>query len=178
MKVGNIKFILLVALAFAVSFAAYFFMGSRAVDIEDTNGPEDMSLAVLTEADIINRGKGTIVGGPKTKEHKGHFLGVNVSSGTRYFQDDFSGVYVLQQWDILWATDLYFTLYDFQVTGGNFQMYMLYEDEIIATIQPGAECTFHVNEVMEKVESGKYYLVIAGESAAFEFTSFDLEDEV
>lgn len=165
---------LLVVLLVVAVVVAYFVIGNNAVVFEDTNGPDDMSLAILTEEDILSRGAGMAVSGPRTKEHKGTFLGLDMTSGTKYDQDAFSGVYVVEEWDFLLASDLFFTLYDFEVTGGNFRMCVVSEDAILADLQPGELCEFR----MDDLPRGKYALVIAGESAAFSFTSFDFEEDI
>ena len=169
MKKGKLLLIVLVA---AILGVAYSFLGQNALVIADTNGSADSSLAVLTEADILSRGKGTVVSGPKTKESTGNLFGLDFSSGIKYYSDDFSGVYVIAEWNYLAKSDAVFTLYDFQVTGGNFRMCFVSETEILATIQPGDQCEFR----MDDLPRGSYALVVAGESAAFEFTSFDFEE--
>ena len=143
---------------------AWFFMSKNAIVIEDTNGAADTSLAVLTDEDIVNMGAGTIVKEPQTKERKGSLFGLNFTSGTEFYSDDFSGVTMLNQWDFMLNGSIYFDLYDFEVTGGNFRMCIVYEkEEIVADIQPGELVEVRMNDL----KNGKYSVVIAGESAAF-----------
>ena len=143
--------------------------------IEDTNGPDDYSLAVITDAQIAAEGKKTCVGGPNTSRNKTTFLGLTSTSGTTYFSDQFSGIRLLETWNIM-GGDLFFNLYGYRVTGGNFKMCIVHEGAVIATVEPTADGD--VAFVMKDVEPGVYDLYIAGESAAFEFMSHDFDDEL
>ena len=67
-------------------------------------------------------------------------------------------------------------LYGYEITGGNFRMCVVHEGEIIAEVEPTEDG--YVSFVMDDVEPGVYDLYIAGESAAFEFMSTDVDDEV
>ena len=143
--------------------------------IEDTNGPDDMSLAVITEADILDSDMHQSVGGPHTKVTRKRFLGITTSSETTYFAKQFSGIYLLESWDLFGGSDLFFDLYDYEVTGGNFLMCVVHDGEIIATVEPqnGEDVRF----LLEDVEDGVYNLYIVGESAAFEFGSYSFTGE-
>lgn len=141
--------------------------------IEDTNGPDDYSLAVITDTEIAADGKKVCVGGPNTSRSKTTFLGITTSTGTTYFSEQFSGIRLLDTWNII-GGDLAFDLYGYQVTGGNFKMCIVHEGEIIATVEPTEDG--NVNFMMNDVEPGVYDLYIAGESAAFEFMSTDFDD--
>lgn len=143
--------------------------------IEDTNGPDDYSLAVITDEEIAAKGRKVCVGGPDTSRSKTTFLGVTTTSGTTYFSDCFSGIRLLDSWNII-SGDLFFNLYGYEVTGGNFQMCIVHDGQVIATIEPTADGDVYF--VMNDVDPGVYDLYIAGESAAFEFMSTDFDDEV
>lgn len=143
--------------------------------IEDTNGPDDMSLAVITEADILEADMGS-VGGPHTEVTRRKFLGITTTSQTTYFSKQYSGIYLLDSWNLFANSDLFFNLYDFEVTGGNFLMCVVHDDQIIATVEPTQKGD--VQFLLEDVEDGAYYLYVVGESAAFEFQSSDFENEV
>ena len=143
--------------------------------IEDINSPDDYSLAVITNEEIAADDRKTCVGGPNTSRNKTTFLGITSTSGTTYFSKQFSGIWLLDTWNIM-TGDLFFDLYGYEVTGGNFQMCIVHEGEVIATVEPTADGM--VNFVMYDVEPGVYDLYIAGESAAFEFMSTDFDDEI
>ena len=102
-------------------------------------------------------------------------MGVTTTSGTTYFSDCFSGIRLLDSWNII-SGDLFFNLYGYEVTGGNFQMCIVHDGQVIATIEPTADGDVYF--VMNDVDPGVYDLYIAGESAAFEFMSTDFDDEV
>ena len=153
----------------------FIFSKINAMDhIEDTNGPDDYSLAVITEEQIVSTGRKQSVGGPHTSRSKTTFLGITTTSGTTYFSDRFSGIWLLDTWNIL-TGDLVFNLYGYEVTGGNFQMCVVHDGQIVAAVEPTEDG--HVYFVMDDVEPGVYDLYIAGESAAFEFMSTDFDEE-
>ena len=167
------KSLLLTGAVFAVLFIVWLLLGGSGEHIEDINGPDNYSLATIQERDFFTKGIKHAKGGPKTKTSSAHLFGITASSGTKYYSDKFSGIYYLQSWNFIGKSDLWFTLYNFEVTAGNFQMYLISEDEVIAKIEPGQEVYFE----MRDLKKGLYELVIAGESAAFEFTSFDFDDD-
>ena len=143
--------------------------------IEDINGPDDYSLAVITDEDITAKGGKKCVGGPNTSRNKTTFLGITTTSGTTYSANKFSGIWLMDTWNIMYG-DLVFNLYGYEVTGGNFKMCVVHEGEIVAEVEPTEDG--HVYFVMDDVEPGVYDLYIAGESAAFEFMSTDFDDEI
>ena len=130
---------------------------------------------MITDEEIAAEGRKACVGGPNTSRNKTTFLGVTSTGGTTYFSDKFSGIWLLDTWNIM-TGDLFFDLYGYEVTGGNFQMCIVHDGEVIATIEPTADGDVYF--VMEDVEPGIYDLYIAGESAAFEFMSHDFDDEI
>lgn len=147
----------------------------RMEQIEDTNGSDDYSLDVITDEEIAAKGKKVCVGGPKTSSSKTTFLGITTTNGTTYFSDQFSGIWLMDSWNII-SGDLVFSLYGYEVTGGNFRMCVVHDGQIVADIQPTEDG--YVYFVMDDVDPGVYDLYIAGESAAFEFMSTDFEDEI
>ena len=143
--------------------------------IEDINGPDDYSLAVITDEEIAAKGAKQCVGGPNTSRNKTTFLGVTTTGGTTYSAKKFSGIWLMDSWNIM-AGDLVFNLYGYEVTGGNFKMCVVHDGEIIAEVEPTEDG--YVYFVMDNVDPGVYDLYIAGESAAFEFMSTDFDDEI
>ena len=143
--------------------------------IEDTNGPDDYSLAVITDEEIVAKGVKKCVGGPNTSKNKTTFLGVTTTGGTTYFSDQFSGIRLMDTWNII-SGDLVFSLYGYEVTGGNFKMCVVHDGEIVGEVEPTEDG--YVYFVMDDVDPGAYDLYIAGESAAFEFMSTDFDDEI
>ena len=167
---------LLVIVIFVALIGGFIFSQINGMEqIEDTNGPDDYSLAVITNEEIAADGPKACVGGPNTSRSKTTFLGITTTSGTTYSSKQFSGIWLMETWNIM-TGDLFFDLYGYEVTGGNFQMCIVHEGEVIATVEPTADGI--VNFVMHDVDPGVYDLYIAGESAAFEFMSTDFDDEV
>ena len=170
----RLKDTLLVAVIIAALAAGFVWSRIDSMEhIEDTNGPDDYSLAVITDAEIAADGKKVCVGGPDTSSDKTTFLGITTSTGTTYFSRQFSGIRLLETWNII-GGDLVFNLYNYQVTGGNFKMCVVHDGEVIATVEPTEDGSVYF--VMDDVDPGVYDLYIAGESAAFEFMSTDFED--
>ena len=135
--------------------------------IEDTNGPDNFSLATITEADVI-KNEMNCAGAPDTTKKNFSIAGIQLSNSIKYESKKFSGIYdVVTEYSFGGTID--FTLYDFQVTGGNLQVYVVAGDQIIGTLEPGQEVRF----TYELAEGAQVRLVLAGESAAFCFTVKD-----
>ena len=172
MKALKDRLTTLVVIIAVIAAVCLVVFGEKMEPIEDINGPEDYSLAVLTEADLVAADGKRLSTGLKTKTGKMNILGVQMSDAVTYFDDDFSGTQLLADWNLLGKSDLVFDLYEFQVTGGNLLICVVHEGQIIGTVEPGEET---VNFRMDDVEPGNYEVVIAGESAAFTFSSFDFD---
>lgn len=173
-KIKDALFAFLIIVAVA---AGFIFSNVNGMDhIEDANGPDDTSLAVITEAEITEEDVHSSIGGPNTKKSKFSILGFTTRSGTTYFSKQFSGIYGLETWNLFADSDLFFDLHEYEVTGGNFLMCIVHDNQIIATIEPTEDGM--VQFLLEDVEEGIYDLYIVGESAAFQFTSHDFDDEV
>ena len=173
-KIKNGLFVVLVAAAVT---AGFIFCGINGMEqIADTNGPDDASLAVITEAEIVGTDPKNCVGGPKIDRSETSFLGVTLSGGTTYHSEQFSGIYLLESWNLFADSDIFFELYEYEVTGGNFLMCMVHDGQIVATVEPTEDG--NVSFTMNDVENGLYELYIVGESAAFQFVSNDFDEEV
>lgn len=169
-KSNSLVLILVVA---AVFFGIWQFLrGNNMEHIEDTNGPDDYSIAVITEEEILAEGVKHAKGGPNTSESHTSFGNFSVSNSTRYYSKKFSGIYELDNSYLFPGSDLNVMLYEFQVTSGNLQIFVVLDDVIVGTINPGDEMPF----VLYDTAGGTYRLLLVGESAAFEFVSFDLEE--
>ena len=155
-----------------VGVAIYVFVfGERMEEhIADTNGADNCSLAVLTDAQIADPDQWLSLGGPNTRTHA-TMLGLG-DKITTYYSKEFSGIARIQTWNLFGGSDLYFDLYDFKVTAGNFKLCVIHDGEVVSVIEPAEG---NIQFIMENVEDGTYELMIAGESAAFEFSSYDLE---
>ena len=150
------------AVVFVVVVGGWMFL-NRAEHIEDTNGPDDLSLQTITEENIIKLDYGA-VGGPTITRN-------NVISKTVEFSaKKYTGVTEILYDDYLLASDFYLDISSFEVYEGNFQMVVVCNDEIVATLEPGAIVECHLEDV-----KGYISLRIAGESASFSFTMFQFD---
>ena len=147
-----------------------FFFLPKMEHIEDANGPDDHSLATLTEADILAKSL-TCTGGPNRSTGRLTLPGGwTISDGVELSAKKFSGVT-----DILWAdyilpSDFSLNLDHFSVTGGNFRMMVINEGKIIAEIEPGDDVDILIEDI-----TGYTTVRIAGESAAFSIAMTELQ---
>ena len=139
-----------------VILGSYFFLTDGMEHIEDTNGPDNYALAVITDENIIKQDMGSL----NVKLSTGILDdGVTISS------KKFSGVYRVFVTNFFLNSDFQMDLAGFWVNGGNFRMCLVNNGEIIADVEPGM-----FPEVLLHDLNGSFELVIAGESADFEFT--------
>lgn len=146
---------IIIAIA-VVAVAIFMFMGNDLEHIEDTNGAENFALQTITDANIINKDIGA-VGGPNMSTD-------NISNTTTYSSEKFTGVAEIYGTNIT-ATSMDIIVNHASVTEGNFKLVLLVDDEIVHE--------FKLNELTQTYTlenpSGYVSLVIAGESANFEF---------
>ena len=151
------KLIGIAAAAMLVIFAVWMFVGG-VEHIEDTNGPDNERLTTIMSPDIIERKMG----------NRGLRISSNdLSSTVKFSSNKFTGVYEVMWTDILFSTGVTLQILDFDVNGGNFQMSVVNDGEIIRVIEPGEDL------VELGAIKGKVSLVIAGESADFSFRLFE-----
>lgn len=154
-KLKNTLWLLMAVVLVAV--CAVWFLTDGVEHIDDTNGPEDSALAVITDGDIIAADWGAV----------GLTRSTDAISGTvRFHSDRFSGVREIMWTDVLFSTGTTLQIIDFQVNAGNFKMAVVNDGEIIRVISPGEDLID-----LGSVE-GRLSLVIAGESADFSFRLF------
>ena len=150
------KLIGVAAAAMLVIFAVWMFVGG-VEHIEDTNGPDNERLTTIMSPDIIERKMG----------NRGLRISSNdLSSTVKFSSNKFTGVYEVMWTDILFSTGVTLQILDFDVNGGNFQMSVVNDGEIIRVIEPGEDL------VELGAIKGEVSLVIAGESADFSFRLF------
>lgn len=124
--------------------------------IEDANGPDDHSLATLTDEELL---------GSSLSSTGTMMSTVTTGSITRCKAGKFSGVDDLYEEDIVWSSGLTVSV-DATVTEGNARLVLLLDGEIVHefAINSG-EQTFTLEEY-----SGLLCLRIAGESAKYNIT--------
>ena len=139
-----------------IGFFSYSFLTDDVKHIEDTNGPDNYALATITDENIIKQDMGA--------------LNVNKSTdllndGITFKSNKFSGVSEVFQTNFLFNSDFFMDIAGFWVKGGNFRMCIVNEGKIIADVEPGMFATCELDDL-----NGAFSLIIAGESAEFEFT--------
>lgn len=148
--------LLLVALVL-VAVALFWIFGDGIEHIEDTNGPEDISLTTITDSNIINRDIGSI-GGPTISQS------VLTGDGYEFSAKKFTGVYEILYDNFIGTSDFWLDLTNFSVTEGNFRMVVVHNDQIVAELTPDMFVEYRLEDI-----TGTVSLRIAGESAAFQF---------
>lgn len=153
-KQNNLLYIL-IAVAVVV-ICGYFFLNSGLKHIEDTNGPDDYTLTTITDENIIKQDMGALNVSKST--------GL-LNDGVTFKSDKFTGVYRVFQTNFFFDSDFLMDVAGFWVNSGNFRMCIVNDGKIIATVEPGMFATCELSDL-----NGSFELVIAGESADFEFT--------
>lgn len=164
---------LLIAVVALVLFGIWTLLGGNDVEhIEDINGPDDYSLAVITEEEILGKGIKSAKGGPKTKTSRLTIGGMTISSGTTFFSEQYTGIKLLDEYTLFRGSDLEVQLYNFEITAGNLEILVVLDGKIVGKMEPGMDSHF----LLRDTDGGLYQLYLVGESAAFEFTSTDLTE--
>ena len=148
-------------IAFIAVFAVWM-LKSDIAPIEDTNGPADISLNTITDANILNMDLGAL-NAATVKKSKVNLGAVSVESRVKISSQEFSGVYELFYQNLIGKSDFLLTMDHLTVEGGNFRMVVIHEDEIVAEITPSEE---PIDFMLEDI-SGYVSVRIAGESAAY-----------
>ena len=153
-KQNNLLYIL-IAVAVVV-ICGYSFLNSDLKHIEDTNGPDDYTLTTITDENIIKQDMGAL----NVKKSTGL-----LNDGVTFKSDKFTGVYRVFQTNFFFDSDFLMDVAGFWVNSGNFKRCIVNDGKIIATVEPGMFATCELSDL-----NGSFELVIAGESADFEFT--------
>ena len=88
-----------------------------------------------------------------------------LNDGITFKSNKFSGVSEVFQTNFLFNSDFFMDIAGFWVKGGNFRMCIVNEGKIIADVEPGMFATCELHDL-----NGSFSLIIAGESAEFEFS--------
>ena len=130
-------------------------------EIADTNGPDDYSLATVTEENVVNQDLGcssyTMSPGSEDDDY--------LDKVTKFKGKEFSGVTQLYMTNYLGKSDVTVDVSNLTVNSGNFALYVLLDGEIVHE--------FKIGELMETFEmediNGTFEIVMAGETADFKF---------
>lgn len=131
------------------------------VEIADTNGPDDYSLATITEDNIINQDLGS--------------SGYSMSPGsedeqymekiTKFKGKEFSGVTSIYIEGYLGKSDVTIDVSNLTVNSGNFGLFVVLEGEIVHEFKIGELTeTFELRDI-----NGTLEIIMAGETADFKF---------
>lgn len=153
-KKSNILWIIM-AVAIIAHFA-YALLTDDFEHIEDANGPDNYALVTITDENIIKQDMGSM----NVKRSSGI-----LNDGITFSSNKFSGVYEVFSTNFLFDSDFTMDLTNFYVNGGNFRMALVNEGKIVATVEPDMFASVELHDL-----NGSFSLVIAGESADFEFT--------
>lgn len=151
---------------FAVVFlivCGIWFFSSELKHIEDTNGPDVLTLGSITDADIINLDTGAL-SPVKVSRSDITIGGVDLNASVKLSSQKFTGVYEVLYENYVLPSDFVLQLSSFEVMSGNFKMVVVHDDKIVATIEPGMQVDYRLDNV-----TGYVSLRIAGESAAYQF---------
>ena len=154
----NVKIKRVVLGIFAVVMVAIFVVSMMTSDlkhIDDTNGADDYSLTTITDDDIIKCSMGALM---PANVQKG------ISSNVKISSSKFTGVYEIISMNYILPSDFQLDLTSFTVDGGNFKMVVVHNNKIVATLEPGEDVSYRMEDI-----KGNVSLRIAGESASYSF---------
>lgn len=143
--------------------AMIFIFGFTAcgVEISDTNGPDDYSLATITDENIINQDLGASGYSMTPASDSEDYM----TSTTKFKGKEFSGVTELWGTNLLGKSDMTVELSTIQVDRGNFKLVATLDDEIVHV--------FDNEEMSQRFEledsNDDFAIRMAGETADFKF---------
>lgn len=161
---GNLKKALAgIGAIILIAVAVVWFMRNGIDHIEDTNGADDFTLQQITDENIIKDDLGA-VGGPKISTHT--LTGDTVEFSAKKF----TGVYEILYDNYIMPSDFQLDLTNYEISGGNFKLVVVHNDEIVATLEPDLFVSYCLEDV-----KGTVSLRIAGESASFSFCMSEMD---
>ena len=159
------------AIIFVVVFAAWMILGGTG-HIEDTNGPNDYSLNTITDENIKTMDLGS-TGAFGIEKLSVSGEGVDVSSALNFSANKFTGVTEIFYDNYISSSDFYVEIFDYTVESGNVQLCVVRDNkEIVAVLEPDTDG--NISYKLDNVK-GSYALRIAGESAKFSFSMFEVD---
>lgn len=131
------------------------------VEIADSNGLDDYTLAEITEENIINQDLGASSYSMSPGSEDDDYM----TSTTKFKGKEFSGVAQLYMTNYIGKSDVSIDVSNLTVDSGNFALMVLLDGEIVHEFKHG--------ELMETFEmkdiKGTFEIVMAGETADFKF---------
>ena len=130
-------------------------------EIADTNGPDDYSLATITEDNIINQDLGCSSYSMSPGSEDESYM----EETTKFKGKEFSGVSRIYMTNFLGKSDVAVDVYNLTVDSGNFALLVLLDGEIVHEFKIGELTeTFEMKDI-----NGTFEIIIAGETADFKF---------
>jgi len=151
------KKILVVVLAAVFVFS----LTACGVEIADTNGPDDHSLATITEENIINKDMGCSAYSMSPGSEDEYYM----EKITKFKGKEFSGVSQIYMTNYIGKSDVTIDVSTFSIQSGNFALMTLVDGEVVHEFKAGElRETFELRDI-----KGTFEIVIAGETADFKF---------
>lgn len=144
------------AIVFAVVVGVWLLLDAPE-HIEDTNGAENFSLQTITEEQIVTMSIGSIGGPNKSRS-------ILTGDSIEFSADKFTGVAEILYDNFIAPSDFQLDLTNYEITGGNFQLVVVHNEQIVAVLEPDMFVSFRLEDI-----TGYVSLRIVGESAAFRF---------
>jgi len=148
-------------IAMVLTLGCVFSLTACGPEIPDENGPDDNSLATITEENIIQMDLGASAYSTSYSSDDEDYM----TKMTKVKGKDFSGVVELWGVNLLGKSDQTIDLSTIQVDSGNFQLMATLDDEIVHV--------FDNEEMMQTYElrdsNGYFAIKMAGETADFKF---------
>ena len=151
---GNLIWVLVAVAMIAVG--AVWMMGDDLEHIEDTNGADNYALQTITDENIVKQDVGAL----NLSKHTGP-----LNDGITFRSDKFTGVAQIMLANFILPSDFDLEVAGFHINSGNFKMAVVHDGEIAAVIEPDLFASCYLENI-----TGTVSLVIAGESADFEFS--------
>ena len=124
---------------FVLCFCLYSFLFDRMEHIEDRNGLENTNIAIITNSQIIEEEISQV--GMKLSKSNMEVAGFQFGD-IKFHSKKFSGVAPLLQTNLLFSSNYSFTIYNYNIHEGNFGLYVILDDKIIAVLKPQEDSTY------------------------------------
>lgn len=150
-----------IILCLLLAMISVFSITACGIEIADSNGADDFSLAEITDENIINMDLGASGYSQSSYNEDGN----NLEELTKFKAKSFSGVAEIYSTNLILKSDLVFDISTIQVDSGNFRLMVLVDDEIVHE--------FDLEEMSQSYElkdtKGAVSVRMAGESDKFKF---------
>lgn len=148
-------------IAILLTLGCVFALTACGLEIPDENGPEDYSLATITEENLIQMDLGASAYSTSPGSDEDDYM----YKLTKVKGKEFSGVVELWGTNLLGKSDQTVDLSTIQVDSGNFQLVATLDDEIVHVFD-----NEEMSQTYELRDANGYFAIrMAGETADFKF---------